>query len=498
MITMLRFLMCGLLLAFQFSPMVSLAKDIIADDLRKHISVLASDGFKGRAPGTEGEALSVKYISETWSKAKLKPAGRDGSWFEPVALVQRAPDSAKIEFSNKGRVLKFVGDDILVIGNQATIQKSNVPLWFVGQGANADGAVAANIAGKAVLMLGGDLDTGPIELRSVGARRDALFEAGALLVLIVADDPAGWSAMRRQLSSRPIQRDNPQPLPRLEGSMSSDFAVAMITSAGLDWDKLRQRAKSGGFTAENLGIMIDVDVKTAVNRFVSANVIGKIAGRKRGSGAVLFLGHWDHLGLCQPPDAEDRICNGAVDNASGIAMLSEIARILARSKPDRDIYFLATTAEESGLLGAYAFAENPPFPLSDIVAAFNLDSGAIAPAGAPVAIVGRGMTELDPLIEAIAMKSKRKIEPTLQANAFVRRQDGWALMKYDVPALIVGGAFGDYDRLEKFLGSDYHGPKDEFADKLDLSGAVEDANLHVALGRYFSSTRKFKGNKSGR
>jgi Zn-dependent M28 family amino/carboxypeptidase len=332
----------------------------------------------------------------------------------------------------------------------------------------------------------------------VRARREALFEGGAFAVFVVADDPANWSAMRRQIMSRPIVRDRAEQEPRLEGSMSSEFAVAMITSAGLDWDKLRLRAKGKEFAGENLGVSVSLDVKTEMRRFSSHNVIGSIKGRKPGSGAVLFLGHWDHLGLCQPPEAADRICNGAVDNASGIAMLSEIARSLAKTKPDRDIYFLATTAEESGLLGAYAFTENPPFPLKDIVVAFNLDTVAIAPAGKPVATIGRGLTELDPFIDAVIRKNRRKIEPSLQANAFVRRQDGWALSKSGIPSVMIGGAFADNDRLQKFLGSDYHGPKDELSAGLDLSGAVEDAQLHVALGRYFSSTRSFKGNKSGR
>jgi Zn-dependent M28 family amino/carboxypeptidase len=280
--------------------------------------------------------------------------------------------------------------------------------------------------------------------------------------------------------------------------MSSEFAVAMITAAGLDWDKLRVSAKSKDYLGESLGVTVNLEVKTELRKFASYNVVGKVVGRKRGAGAVLFLGHWDHLGLCQPPEAVDRICNGAIDNASGIGMLTEIARALARSKPDRDIYFLATTAEESGLLGAYAFVENPPMPVGEIVAAFNLDTVAIAPAGAPVSIVGRGMTELDAVIDSIVKKAKRKVEPSLHVNAFVQRQDGWALSQKGIPAVMVGGAFSDYDRLQKFLGSDYHGPKDELLAGLDLSGAAEDAQLHIALGRYFSSTRTFKGIKSGR
>ncbi len=498
MIIAARILFCGLMLAMQFAPNGLFAKNITDADIRKHIAVLASDTFEGRAPGTNGEALTLKYITEIWEKAGLKPAARDGLWLDPVALLQRAPDNAKYQFMAKGRTLKFVGDDFVLIGNQASIQRENVPLLFVGHGVDASGKISPDISGKVALMLSAEPDHGPADMRSVRARRDALLDAGALAVFVVADDPANWSAMRRQILSRPIVRDRAEQQPHIEGSMSSEFAVAFITSAGLDWDKLRFRAKSREFAAENLGVSVDFDVKTDIHRFFSQNVIGTIKGRKPGSGEVLFLGLCYHLGFCQPPEASDRICNGAVDNASGIAMLSEIAGALAKTKPDRDIYFLATTAEESGLLGAYAFAENPPFPINEIVAAFNLDTGAIAPKGKAVAIVGRGYTALDPLIDAVSRKSRRKVDASLQVNDFVTRQDGWALSKSGIPAVMVGGNFSDNDRVQKFLGSDYHGPKDELTPGLDLSGAVEDAQLHVALGRFFASTSSFKGNKSGR
>ena len=208
------------------------------------------------------------------------------------------------------------------------------------------------------------------------------------------------------------------------------------------------------------------------------------------------MGHWDHLGICRPDDA-DKICNGAVDNASGIAVLTEVARELARKRGDRDIYFVATTAEESGLLGAYALADNPPVPLDDIVIALNVDTIAVAPRGEKVAIIGRGKTSLDPLIEAVAIKSKRRIEKSTESNALMRRQDGWALLEKGVPSLMVSGSFADMDRMQKFLGSDYHGPDDEVNDHLELGGATEDADLHVELGRYFSSTKKYRRVKAG-
>jgi Zn-dependent M28 family amino/carboxypeptidase len=221
------------------------------------------------------------------------------------------------------------------------------------------------------------------------------------------------------------------------------------------------------------------------------NVIGRIAGSGTSGEAILFMAHWDHVGLCRPPGVRDRICNGAVDNASGVASLIEIARALAIGpKPDRDILFVATTSEELGLLGARAFAADPPLPLGRIVAALNLDTVAVAPRGEPVSIVGRGLTALDPFVDATARALGRRTDPSDGPNALVQRQDGWALLQKGVPAILVGGAYGG-GRLQRFLSTRYHQPDDDIASGIELGGAAEDVDLHVALGRLFADSARF-------
>jgi Zn-dependent M28 family amino/carboxypeptidase len=283
----------------------------------------------------------------------------------------------------------------------------------------------------------------------------------------------------------------------LQGAISSEFAVALVTAAKKDWDGLRRAAAKPGYSGEDLGITADFDVSTNVSRVNSMNVIGKIPGRNKTIGAVLFMAHWDHLGICRPEGDADRICNGAVDNASGIAVLTEVARSLAKKRHDRAIYFVATTAEESGLHGAYSFAANPPVPLDQIVVALNVDTIAVAPAGSKVAIIGRGTTKLDREIESVAVKMGRKVDPSDQANSFLQRQDGWALSQKGVPALMVNSSFSDLPFLEKYLGSLYHGPDDEITSALDLAGTAEDTELHIALGKYFASRLQHAGNKTG-
>lgn len=474
----------------------SFSKAVTEADLRSHIEILASDAFEGRKPGTAGEAKTVKYIAEAWAKAGLKPAAADGSWFDPVPLIQRGQGISKHAFTAKGRQLRIGSDDIILIGKQASYVRGDLPLLFVGRGVTTQGRVAADVKGKAAIVLF-DAENVPDGMKSPRARREALIAAGAEAVIFVGDSQGNWPTLRRQLLSRPITLEAREKRAPLEGAISSEFAVGLVTAAGQDWDKLRANAKQADYAGEALGIDADLDVKTDLYRFNSSNVIGKIAGRKKNSGALVFMGHWDHLGICAPEGAPDRICNGAVDNASGIAVMNEVAKALAKKKHDRDIYFLATTAEESGLLGAYAFADKPVLPLDQIILTLNVDTIAIAPRGSKVAIIGRGTTPLDAVVETVAKKTGRAIEESTDANAFIQRQDGWALAQKGVPALMVGGSFADLNLLQKFLGSDYHGPNDALTDSTELGGAAEDADLHIALGRHFADTRKYKSKKAG-
>ncbi len=481
----------GVLLVSQ----AAIAQKVTERDLRAHIAVLASDEYEGREPGTEGERKTTAYISEQWRKVGLKPAAHDGSWLDPVQLVRRGPESAEVLFYARGEKLRFADDEMVLVSREPSYVRDKLPLWFAGYGIAADGKVAGDVAGKAVLILADRPAFGPDAMKTIRARREALVAAGAEAVIAVGGEQAEYPLIRRQLLSRPIYLVSQEKRAAVEGVVGARFAVAMVTAAGGDWDKLRKSADDSGYKGAALGITGNFKVQTDVNAFVSHNVIGKISGRKPGSGAVLFMAHWDHLGLCRPEGEPDRICNGAVDNASGIAVLTEIARGLAKSRPDRDIYFVATTAEESGLYGAYAFAENPVVPLDSIVVAMNIDTIAVAPRGSKVAIIGRGNEAIDKVIEAVAKKARRRVETTDEADAFVRRQDGWALSQKGVPSVMLGGAFADMALTEKFLSGDYHGPEDELRPDTQLGGAVEDAMLHIELGKYFASIKKFPAPK---
>ena len=199
-----------------------------------------------------------------------------------------------------------------------------------------------------------------------------------------------------------------------------------------------------------------------------------------------MLSHWDHTGICRPEGAPDRICNGAIDNGSGIAMQIEIARVLAAGpKPERDIYFVATALEErGGFYGAQAFADHGLPEGERFVAVLNVDTAALHPEGLPVAIIGRGrFPPLDKVIDDTAASLGRKIDRDLEGNIMIERQDGWAFTKLGIPSVMASGSFSDMNVLKGYLSGRYHQPNDDLSQKFEFGGAAQDADLHVALLR---------------
>lgn len=451
--------------------------------LRAHVTELASDAYQGREPGTEGEAKTLRYIGRQWFEIGLESGTNDprNAWFAPVTLVAREPASSRAVFSRRGRP-QFVplGSTVVFTSGKRTLLNT-APILFVGNGEATLGR--AELAGRVALLLDGSTDS--------TARQDALLEAGAAAVLTVLDGERTLEQVRARRSRSGYALAAEELGGDLEAYISAEGMERALAGSGLDLTGLKALAAKPGFAPQALDLAVTLEATTRETRINTHNVIGRLPGRKPDSGAVLLLAHWDHFGECAAPPAEDLICNGAIDNASGIAALTEIARRLARGPAlDRDVYFLATTAEETGLLGAEAFAEDPPLPLGQIVAAFNLDSFALAPRGAPLGIVGRGLTPLDAGILAVAKAQKRKVVEGDAANAYIRRQDGWALLQHDVPAVMVSSSWSDVARVERFFDGDYHRPGDQVKPGLDLSGTAEDVAFHVALVRYFADLRK--------
>jgi len=461
-------------------------KDTLLEaQLLQHIKILASDEFDGREPGTEGEAKTLRYLGKEWFDIGLVSGTNDPGhpWFAPVTLVAREPAGTSASFARKGRRLYVPTGSVLMLTSGKRALVENAPLLFVGLGRNVDALGRSELAGRVAVLLDGD-DHG-------SDRQNALLKAGASAVLTVLDGTRTLEqvAARRSRSGYALASDMLGG--DLEGFIRPEAFDRLAATGGLRLAALQAAAAAPDFAPRVLDVTATLEATTRETTIRTHNLIGKLEGRRPAAGAVLFMAHWDHFGECAAPPAEHLVCNGAVDNASGVAALTEVARRLSRvPQMDRDVYFVATTAEELGLLGAQAFAENPPLPLKQVVAAFNIDTVAIAPAGTPFAIVGKGMTGLDAQIAAAARANRRTLVKGDGANEYVKRQDGWALLQHDVPAVMVTTAYGDLKRLEAFFDTDYHRPSDVVKPGIELGGAAEDVAFLVQLGRWFADVKR--------
>ncbi|HKT86317.1 MAG TPA: M28 family peptidase [Novosphingobium sp.] len=452
--------------------------------LLAHIKVLASDDFDGREPGTEGEAKTLRYLARQWFRIGLVSGTNDPGheWFAPVTLVAREPAGSSVRFMRRGARTVIPPSHILVLTSGTRSLVRDAPLIFVGRARGLD-FTRNELAGRVAVVLDGEDPT--------GERQNELLTMGASAVLTVLDGGRSIEevAARRNRSGYALAADSLGG--DLEAFVTRDGVALLLKGTGHSLDELEALAARPDFAPIPLDLTASMEASTRETTIRTHNLIGKLPGRHPEAGAVLFVAHWDHFGECGETTAEDRICNGAVDNASGVAALTEVARSLARGPQlDRDVYFLATTAEELGLLGAHAFAENPPLPLTSIVAAFNIDSIAIAPRDTPFAIVGRGMTSLDGQIAKVAKAEGFRLRHDDEANEYVKRQDGWALLQHDIPAVMVTTAYGDISRMRAFYEGDYHRPSDDLSHPIELGGAAKDVKMLVALGRRFGDPRK--------
>lgn len=466
--------------------------------LRHHIEVLASDEFGGREPGTDGEAKTLRYLGKEWFEIGLVSGTNDpgNEWFAPVSLVAREPATSTAQFFRPGRRAALVPKGMLVLTSGKRSLVRNAPLLFVGTGA-VDELSRNELAGRVAVLLDQPDDDKPSASdtnagETTGSeRQSALLAMGAAAVLTVLDGERSIDEVsaRRMRSGYALSEDSVGG--DLEAFISRKAMESLLEGTGKSLAALEGLAAQASFRPLALDMTATLEATTRAKTIHTHNLIGKLPGRFPEKGAVLFLAHWDHFGTCGEAPAEDTICNGAIDNASGVAALTEIARQLAKGPQlDRDIYFLSTSAEELGLLGAHAFAENPPIPLEQFIAAFNIDSNAIAPRSTPFAIVGQGMTGLDDAIAKVAKQERFRLRSDDAANEFVRRQDGWALLQHDIPAVMVTTAYGEIDRMRAFFDGDYHRPSDDVSRKLELGGEVDDVKMLTALGRWFGDLRR--------
>lgn len=448
--------------------------------LTRDITTLASEEFGGRRPGTEGEVYTLNFIEDALKSAGYVSGTNDPAnpWRAPVELVSTTPESSRVELriGHKRYLVPSANSVAFTTRKRSLVE--NAPMVFVGK--LAEEVPDEQVLGRVAVILS-DPGKSP-------ERRDVLFDKGAVAIITVVDSEDDiWDVIAAYSSKKlilPIEEDG-----ALSAFVTADTMASILGQKR--WNELVEAEGEAGFVPAELPSTATVEANSIRREVHSNNLIGLLPGKRPDSGAILLLAHWDHFGKCGQEGDLDSLCNGAVDNASGVAVMLELARRLSREGPfDRDIYILGTTAEESGLLGAKAFVDQPPIPLESIIAAFNFDTVAVAPRGTNIGFIGEGQTVLDaPVMDAIE-KSGRLIGNRSLADLFLQRQDGWVLLQKGVPAVAITSAMGDDLVLNRFLDERYHRANDEAAN-LELGGAIEDLMLHEWLIRRLANIRTY-------
>lgn len=492
----------------------------------ERIKVLASDEYEGRAPGTKGEDLTVRYLVEESKKLGLQPGNPDGTYVQKVPLVGITGAEAKPLTVTKGgqkRTFKW-SDDVVAWTKRVTdtVAIDGSDMIFVGYGVTApeynwDDFKGVDVKGKTLVVLVNDpqvpdaADPSKLDPKLFNGQAMTYYgrwtykyekaaELGAAGLFIVHETgPAGYpyAVVQGFLGERfdLVTENRNMNRSAIEGWLSLDAAKALFRMAGQDFDALKKQAVSRDFKPVPLGVTASMGLRNTMRTIDSQNVVAKVEGsdpRLRDE-YVVYSSHWDHLGVNQKAEGADKINNGALDNASGVATLLEMARGFTQiqPKPKRSILFLFVTAEEQGLLGSEYYATHPLYPLRKTVANINIDGVNQWGRTSDVTVIGMGASDLDDYLRQAAQSQNRTLVPDPESEkGFYYRSDHFNFAKVGVPALYTdsGTSFVGRDenysktKRDEYTANDYHKPSDEIKADWDLSGAVEDARLMMAVG----------------
>ncbi|MFA6117673.1 MAG: M28 family peptidase [Sphingomonas sp.] len=494
------------------------APEIPLQTLKDVTKTLSSDDFEGRAPATPAEDKTTAYIVERFKAAGLKP-GNKGAWFQDVPLVEiTGQDVSPLTFTGGKTPVSLAYRTDMVIATYQVVPKADVKdseVVFVGYGINApergwNDYAGMDVKGKTVVILVNDPDWQTMTLDGdFGGRAMTYYgrwtykfeeaaRQGAAAAIIVHDtEPAayGWGVVQSSWTGPQLQQDTPgdhMDQSKAIGWIQKPAAEALFASAGKDFAALSAAAKVKGFKAVPLGVKANVSFANTIRRQASKNVIGILPGTERPDEVVLYSAHWDHLGRCDAVKGDD-ICNGAVDNASGVAALVAMAEANYKAgAAKRSQVFLAVTAEESGLLGSKFYAENPVYPLGKTVGGVNMDALKIYPEAKDFVITGAGKSELEDMVKPMVAAQGRRIapEPTPE-RGYYYRSDHFSFAKLGVPMLdgsagedlVVGGPAAGKAAADDYNTNRYHKPQDEYDPAWNWGAALQDVKLYYTMGR---------------
>ncbi|WP_421786404.1 M28 family metallopeptidase [Hyphobacterium sp.] len=499
---------------------------ITGEDLAWRIQTLASDEFEGRAPSTPGGIAASQWIADEMADAGLEPGGEDGTYFQRVPLVEATMDIAASSFditiNGEPMGLEYLTD--VVYGTRRldeTVEIENSDMVFVGYGVVApeygwNDYAGIDAEGRTVVMLINDpgFASGDPDLFNGNAmtyygrwtyKYEEAARQGAAAVIIIHETEAasyGWNVVSGSWSGPQFDLQRPEgsaPFVGAETWITNDRARELFEATGLDFDALVEAAHQPGFEpVEMPGAEVNATLVTEHEFLDSRNVAGIVRGTERPDEYVLYMAHWDHIGVRESdnPDA-DVIYNGAVDNATGTSSIIEIGEAFAANPPERSVIIVAVTAEESGLLGSEYYATDPLVPFDQTVGGLNMDG--MLPTGptSDIVVIGYGASELEDHLAIVAQTQDRTLSPDPNPEAgYFYRSDHISLAKRGVPMIYADtgsvsielGA-GHVEELNAaYRAQAYHGPEDEFSYDWDFAGLARDATLLFRLGERLANS----------
>lgn len=505
----------------------------------KHIEVLASDAYEGRAPASRAEPKVIDYIAGQFKAAGLQPGGdplKGGgrAWTQDVPLARFTTQGpVKVSVAAGGQTQSLTqGEEIAIRAAQTGIDHLSIkdaPVVFVGYGVKApernwDDFKGYDLKGKVALVLVNDPDfeTGKGDFGGKAMtyygrwtyKYEEAARQGAVGFLVIHERaPAsyGWATVKNSNTNEifDIIRKNPREAHApLEGWIQRDTTVDLFKKAGLDFEALKKQAQSRSFKPVALsGVTFSTDYDVKAEKVVSHNVVGVLPGKTHPNERVIYTAHWDHLGVGLADAKGDRIYNGAVDNASGVSALIELAKAFGKApRPERSVVFMSVTAEEKGLLGSEYYAANPLYPLATTVADLNMDGMNVLGRARDVSASGNAPLTLQDKMIAVAKTHRMSFTPDAhpEAGSFYR-SDHFPFAKRGVPAL----SFGAGENLEKggkaageaageaYIKDRYHQPADEYEAGWDMSGFVQEVGVFYDLGRELANSREWPEWKAG-
>jgi Zn-dependent M28 family amino/carboxypeptidase len=500
--TPIIFLVC-LLIVPSCSPASSDTKPsaipVDGDAMKVHIEKLASDEMEGRSPGGKGEELATTYIADFYKSIGLK------TQFQTVPLVSVTSTPSPMKITGKGgaRTLKSGDEFVAWSKRQQPAISANAELVFCGYGVTASeyqwDDFKDDVKGKIIVVLindpqladqskfGGKAMTyyGRWTYKFEEAARQGA--AGALIVHETEMASYPWEVVRGSWSGEQFDMqlaDKGNSTVPLQGWITRDVAAGLFKSAGMDFDDMKMKALQPDFRPVPLGMKAAIEVKNQMRTAESRNVIGVLEGTEKPDEYLIVTAHWDHLGIGEPQDG-DKIYNGAEDNASGVALIMEMARAATKleTKPKRSIAFLAVTAEEQGLLGSAYYAENPLFPLNKTLANINIDEANVYGRNDnQIQVIGFGYNTLEDILKDVVARQGRTITPDGEPeNGSYFRSDQFSFAKKGVPALYTTSI--TTEDAKDYTEHRYHKPADEYNPNWDMKAAVADGDalLEVAL-----------------